>query len=129
MRVKINPRRMSSVAGEVIRESHRRGKKEPRAARWARQRAERGFSDADCWSLDHYLATIIAGALRQLRKASAGYPADLTKERWDAILAKMTRGFEAVDQHLFDPGLTEEEQRQFRRSMQLFRRWFFDLWW
>lgn len=52
-----------------------------RKPKWTWQRAQRGWSDRDVWSFDHYLAGVIAGGLDQLRSGHS-YPCDLTEEEW-----------------------------------------------
>lgn len=38
------------------------------------QRAWRGYADHDVWGFDHYLASVIAPALRQMAERTNGYP-------------------------------------------------------
>lgn len=59
------------------------------------QRGSRGFADCDCWSIDSYLCEIIPNMLRQLKRNTHGYPANLTEEKWNEILDKIIAGFEA----------------------------------
>jgi hypothetical protein len=85
-----------------------------REAKWALQRAKRGWADCDTWSLDWYLAGWLPDALRHLKKNKHGIPAAVFKTedcdedsnpsdegmkageaRWDAIMDQMIAGFEA----------------------------------
>ena len=61
------------------------------------QRGAKGFSDYDCWSVDNYLCQIIPDMLRQLKRDTHGFPADLTEEKWNEILDKIILGFEAAN--------------------------------
>ena len=56
---------------------------------WAWQRARRGWSDRDLWSLDAYLCGVIAGSLTDLRDSGHGGPGDLTPTEWRALLARI----------------------------------------
>jgi hypothetical protein len=47
-----------------------------RSVKYAVQRARRGYSDRDVWSLDHYLARVLAGGLRRLADTTHGHPAE-----------------------------------------------------
>ena len=61
------------------------------------QRARRGYSYRDCWSLDSYLAEVIVGGIGVLREKSPGYPGNLqSMEEWDAILAQIQKGFSLI---------------------------------
>ena len=61
------------------------------------QRAKRGYSYRDCWSLDSYLAEVIVGGIGVLREKSHGHPGDLgSMEEWDAILAQIEEGFRLI---------------------------------
>lgn len=53
--------------------------------KWAWQRVRRGWSDYDAYSLDYYLAGVIAGALGNIRDGHS-YPTDMTSEEWEAYL-------------------------------------------
>lgn len=113
------------------------------------QRGRRGWADCDVWGMDYYLARVIPGMLKDLRKNHNGYPATLeTDNEWVAIINKIIAGFEAhirltemenwaIDSvtHLW----TEEEKVKFRdldskdeatykEGMALLTEWFGALW-
>lgn len=54
------------------------------------QRAWRGYSDKDVWSLDHYLCRVIAPALRQIAANTHGYPPFILDDRPDLLDADGT---------------------------------------
>jgi len=67
------------------------------------QRGRRGYSDEDIWSFDMYLADMMPGALRQLKKGvgcpSEFYDAEAINNefhKWHDVLEAMAQGFEAA---------------------------------
>lgn len=69
------------------------------------QRAFRGYADCDLWSIDYYLATIIAPMLAWLAKNSCGYPGNGemdAPEKWKAKLEEIAEGFEAAKRVIDD---------------------------
>jgi hypothetical protein len=104
-----------------------------RQVRWGIQRWRRGYSDCDVWSLDHYFASVIPPAFRQLRSELHGVPghmiakhggdADAAEAEWREILEKIAAGFEAW-LTIFDTYPRGEEnealQRQFDEGARLF---------
>jgi len=105
-----------------------------RSARKFIQRGNRGWSDEDAWSFDHYLAKVIIGGLTQLRDNNHGYPSDMTPESWEEALTTMIDGFEAaVDiiemNFVFaDPKSYNDLETRFDIGSNLFTANFFSLW-
>ncbi len=91
------------------------------------ERGRRGWSVQDTWNLDGYIARVMAESLAYLRVHAHGYPADLTAEKWDAILADMESGFRRWVDHYDDPD-EGEAYRQVQRSIRLMHRHFAGLW-
>ncbi len=91
------------------------------------ERGRRGWSVQDTWSLDTYLARVMAESLAYLRVHAHGYPANITAEGWDAILTEMEGGFRRWTEH-FDDSDEEEAYRQVQASIQLMHEWFANLW-
>jgi len=63
------------------------------------QRAFRGYSHRNIWSIDYYLTKIIPLMIKQLKEDTHGYPGgeDINSlEEWQKILDKMILGFEAA---------------------------------
>jgi len=94
------------------------------------QRGKRGYADQDLWSLDTYLADWLPIAIRDLSRISHGYPTNLTEKKWNDILEKMARGFEAHNKQ-FDL----EEDMEFKKlkkiekeGIKLFAKYFDSLW-
>lgn len=61
------------------------------------QRGRRGYAAGDAWSLDSYLAPIIAGACEQIAERGVSCPPDLTPVEWSIILRKIADGFRVYE--------------------------------
>lgn len=61
------------------------------------QRQARGWSDQDTWSFDSYLAIVIIGGCKHLKKYIHGYPSNLKSiQEWKQILNEIIWTFEMV---------------------------------
>ncbi len=97
------------------------------------QRAKRGYSYRDCWSLDTHLAEVIVGGIGVLREKSHGYPGHLgSMGEWDAILAQMQEGFVLLGGEekwrVKDDAERREDQEKIDRAKSLLMRYFENLW-
>jgi hypothetical protein len=95
---------------------------------YSKQRIERGFDDSETWSLDTTIAYFILPRLKRFREIKAGHPASITMLEWDSILEKIELGFELTIKDC-NGIITEDEVKQMNEGLDLFRQWFFDLWW
>lgn len=95
------------------------------------QRGRRGWSEEDAWSFDTYLAGVIAGATEFLR-GGYSYPGEFESEApWiedGGVLDRMASGFRGYVEGKFvwdrdDPGYDKLNE-----SMELFVKWFGNLW-
>jgi hypothetical protein len=83
------------------------------------QRMTRGWSDADVWNFDGYLARVIAGGCRRLRDTTYGYPMEVYNRKgklvgegdqdaaWRTMLARIIDGME-----LFEVEVNEDIPRE-----------------
>ena len=120
----------------------------PRKIKSFFQRGFRGWADEDTWGFDLYLAKIISQGLKHLKKCQLGCPKDicnkydnrkdLTQKQKDKLMIKewkikldmIIRGFEIV------PKLFEEKKYikkegyiyEFERGVDMFKKYFLDLW-
>ena len=100
------------------------------------QRVRRGYSDADLWSLDAYLARILAPALRDLSRKPAYVPLnaeyafdDAADETyWTQLLNEMADGFEAMND-IMTYSDEEEHWEKIDRAYALLAQWHRYLWW
>ena len=101
-------------------------KDDPRQELWAKQRAERGFDDTECWNLHYTLAKFLVPRLEVFKEQHPDYPTALTFEEWDCVLQKMIDGFKEMENYDDWKGFKVEKVK---KALSLFRKWFFDLWW
>jgi hypothetical protein len=123
----------------------------PRRIYWFVQRGFRGYGDNDTWDFDVYIAKVISGGLKQLKKYHHGCPADiyakykdrkdLTQHQKDRLAVKewktkmdiIIRGFEIVPR-IFDmkvlksKTLKEGYFYEFERGLDMMKKYYFNLW-
>jgi len=102
-----------------------------RSIKFYLQRKKRGWDDGDTWSLDLTIAEFILPRLKRFREVTCGYPGDLSEEKWDKILSQMIEAFEIVVIEQGPPiePSTSEKSKKVRRGLDLFRDYYFGLWW
>lgn len=88
------------------------------------QRLERGFDDSETWALDCTIAKFIEPRLRRFKEIKAGYPAIMSEEKWDDILDKMIYAFECINKDTIS-----DNEDSVDEGLDLFRKYFFNLWW
>lgn len=64
----------------------------PARQRRLAQRARRGWADEDVADLDAYLAAVIAGSVRHLRRRFHSHPPDLSPQQWADVLDEIAHG-------------------------------------
>lgn len=92
------------------------------------QRMFRGYDDSAYWGLDDYLTDIILPVLKEYRGGvKEGYPAFFeTPEEWDVIMDKMIDAFQIMKED--DYILDEEKEAKVREGLELFGKYFRNLW-
>ena len=124
--------------------------------KWAYQRVFRGWDDRVAYGIDWYLTENMPAWIKRMKQYGNSYPFDTTPEEWHGILDEIADGFRAgymilnndfpVWQELWNSGWTggdvpdpdefwpkEKEQREkaikiYERGMELFVKYFFNLW-
>ena len=98
--------------------------------KWFFQRGLRGYSECDHWSLDNYLNDIIPGLVRDLKTHLHSFPYGMTVPEWEGILEEIASGFEAGNliDDCFDPKKEKELLAKFDRGMELFVKYYRNLW-
>ena len=86
------------------------------------ERSLYGVSAPDCWSLDNYLAQVIANGVCMLAHNTTSYPMYLEPHEWYAVLFAIWDGFA---QDRFGGGFDCEKHDL---AMSLFAEYFHDLW-
>lgn len=107
------------------------------------QRATRGWADCDTWDLWDYQSRVLPQALRHMAKYKNGCPSDLWDKKkkdnechkWQEILEKIAKGFEAPIKldNLFwsekkNKKLEKELQKEFEEGVNLFKKYYRNLW-
>jgi len=118
----------------------------PHNVKYFIQRGKHGYADCDVWSLYEYLCSWMPKALKELRDNNAGCPDFLWDDahknpchKWEDILTKIAKGFEGIrknDDILSYRGLSRKKQiekkeknrKEFKKSMDLFVKYFEHLW-
>ena len=98
--------------------------------KWFVQRGLRGYAERDHWSLDNYLNDVIPGLVRDLKNHLHSFPMGMSVPEWEGILEEIASGFEAgnlVDD-CFDPKEEKELRAKFDRGMELFVKYYRNLW-
>ena len=81
----------------------------------------------DTWNLDCYISKFILPRLKLFKKVTMGFPCDLKSiDEWYDILDKMIAAFEIL---LTNEINTQEEQKVVNEGLDLFRKYYQDLWW
>jgi hypothetical protein len=86
----------------------------------------RGWCDADTWSLDSTLAEIILPRIKILQELKSCYPCNLTEEEWNSILNKIIRAFEICQDDVWE---SKSEAAEIEEGLQLFVKYYRNLWW
>ncbi len=110
------------------------------------QRGRRGWCREDIWSVDGYLSRVIPEMLDELRKHNHGWPGDpMTFEEWNGdggIIDKIAKAFSAHSSICNMDFIPDDEPREYAKykpveeqlqtqvdeGLQLFVRYFGDLW-
>jgi len=99
---------------------------DPRQPTWKEQRLDYGFDDTELWNLDNVFAKFIYPRLIRFRYITESIPSSLNEKEWDTILSKMTYSFGVLkgDRIYFE----EEEEKKIKEGLELFSKYYFDLW-
>ena len=105
-----------------------------RAKKLKEQRMTRGFDDSETWNLDITIAKFIFPRLKAFKECNHGFPSSLTEKKWNKILDEMIEGFELYckkDEWEFEQDLNERNDKfaKVNKSLKLFSKYFYNLWW
>lgn len=100
-----------------------------------KQLKENGFSDAETWALDSVVAEFILPRLKRFHEITISYPNDIAFKEWKNILNKIIFAFEwsLTCKESNNLNLSKEKEKinweKYNEGMQLFSKYFRDLWW
>lgn len=110
-------------------------KTDKRYSKHIKQLKNNGFTDAETWGLDSVIAEFVLPRLIRFKEINIGFPCNLTPESWDVIIDKMIFALDWSlnwEEDKYE-GLSKEEQnenwKKYEEGMQLFAKYFRDLWW
>ena len=103
--------------------------KDERETKFSEQRKEVGFDDTETWSLTDTISRFIIPRLKRFKEVNNGVPHGQTEESWDITLDKMILSFELTCRDSGSRDYTDEERIQLNEGLDLFRKYFFELWW
>ena len=94
-----------------------------------RNRIKYGFYDKETWNLDYTIAKFILPRLKRFRDVTICYPPELKSfDEWQKILDKMIWSFESMIND-YDDALDPEQSKKQQEGLDLFSKYFADLWW
>lgn len=89
---------------------------------YKKQRIERGFDDTELWNLDSTILKFVLPRLKAFKECTCGYPGTVkSEEEWQNILQKMIDSIEKI----INDNADDEDYDGF----ELFKKYFFNLWW
>jgi len=119
----------------------------------AYQRLTRGYDDRWIWSFNHQLADVGIDVFKHLSEKAFGHPSSISYKKWQGILKKISEGFEAYkeisegDSYMMPTGYYHNEgflkgvekrvvnkrklralQKKQKKGLELFVKWFNNLW-
>ena len=101
-----------------------------REPEFAEQRKVRGFDDSETWSLRDTFADFMVPRLKVFIEKTCGHPCGLMGDEWSVILNKILFAFELVQSiDNRDENPTLEEWDRYQEGMDLFSKWYMNLWW
>lgn len=95
------------------------------------QKLTRGYSDEELWNLDSTICKWLLPRLKTFKEKTIGYPPDLkSPKEWDEILEKIILALELYNSDLLDsPEQARIEGKQIKEGLELFGKYFGNLWW
>jgi hypothetical protein len=107
---------------------------------------DKGWTDRDTWSLDYTIAQFVLPRLKRFREVASGCPGifcpiddngkpmkgrGIPKDgmkHWHKLLDEMIVGFQLMNDGNQFLG-SKEDYKKMNKALDLFREFFFDLWW
>jgi len=95
------------------------------------QRKTRGFSDRETWSLYTEIAKFTLPRLKRFKEVNCGFPHNYTEETWNKVLDDMIFAINYAANHddMDETLLKKKDYQRIRRGLNLFGKYFLDLWW
>ena len=92
-----------------------------RREEYKKQRMERGFDDTELWNLDYTILRFVLPRLKAYKDVAVGTTSDFKDEdEWMECIEKMIKSIESI---------LEDGDNVDYEGFELFKKYFFDLWW
>jgi hypothetical protein len=100
-----------------------------RSCKFLWQRLTRGWDDRETWNLDRAFALYILPRLKGFRDMSPTHPHELTPEQWQWVIDQMIFSFEWYATPVCERVESVETYLKVFTGMDLFAKWYGNLWW
>ena len=101
-------------------------KRTPKQIKWFIQRGKRGWADCDVWGLNSYLAEVISGSVKKLKKIHNGYPDGFEEEEYEEVLENISNSFKEFLQVQESLGPVSDELRNRMKDLITYFDYFWD---
>ena len=110
------------------------GEKDSRQSKYLSIKNKTGVSPDETWNLDISIAKFLVPRLKAFKNMTNGYPMNLSEEygknafnEWIKILDQMIYAFKLIenDKMIY----SEDQNKKIEKGLDLFRKYFRDLWW
>lgn len=92
-----------------------------------KQRLTEEMDDSETWSLFTVHAKWFVPRLKRFIEVRNGHPGNITDEEWTEILKKILFAFEIIS--MDDLESLSNNYDEVQEGLQLFSKWYMDLWW
>jgi len=110
--------------------------KDKRYKKYVSQLRKNGFCDCETWALDSVISEFILPRLRRFKELNNGFPMGLSIGKWNNILDKIIFSFEwnllKEEDDIYEKLTSKEKKiswKKYNEGMELFAKYFRDLWW
>lgn len=84
----------------------------------------------DTWNLDYAIAKFVLPRLKRFKDVTNGYPVTLSCiEEWYEVLDRMIVAFEIIVKGGAGFFYSKDEKKIINEGLDLFRKYYFELWW
>ena len=88
---------------------------------YKQQRIKRGFDDTELWNLDSTILKFVLPRLKRFKECTIGYPSEFeSHEAWLECIDEMIENIEKI--------INSDEDGDYE-GFELFKKYFFNLWW
>lgn len=102
------------------------GDDDVRIHKYHKQYQENGFDDTVTWNLANEVSRFLIPRLKRFKEVNIAYPGDgITYEQWNEIIDRMIYAHEV---EIIDSP-TDEQWEKHKEGMELFHKYYRNLWW